>query len=345
LVDDDEHARSGELPLRVFVTGATGYIGRALVRELVEAGHTVLGLTHRREGLDELDLSGVEGVLGDLREPDRYRAEAVASDVIIHLALDPSDRASTDRVAVETLIWAAQRRDEAARDGVPSGLIYTSGCFVLGDTGGTPADEHAPLRPPEIVAFRPTHERMVLAASSDDVAAAVIRPGMVFGGMLGLFAGFFETSVDQGAAAFVGEGRNRWSPVYVGDVARLYRVVAELRAGGIYHAVDGTAVPVATLAAAASEAAGAGGRTRSIPLEEARRTMGGNADALAMDQVLTAQRARDLGWKPEHLPFTESAGELFLEWRGAQEGDGEKGKEGNAGTHVQGPPGAAPPAP
>lgn len=341
-MSDDEHASSGELPLRVFVTGGTGYIGRVVVQELVAAGHEVLGLTHRRDGLDELELLGAVGVLGDLQEPDSYRGEAVASQVIIHLALDPSNRAGADRLAVETLSWAAQRRDETDRDGVPSGLIYTSGCFVLGDTGGTPADEHAALKPPEIVAFRPEHERLILAANSDDVAASVIRPGMVFGGTKGAFGGFFATAVEEGAAAFVGEGRNRWSPVYVGDVARLYRLVAELRAGGVYHAVDGTAAPVATLAAAASEAAGCAGRIRSIPLEEARTTMGANADALTMDQVLTGERARDLGWTPEHPPFTASAGAAFLEWRGNQPSHDPAAGDGSAAGQGSGP---APPTP
>lgn len=307
-------ADDGTRSLNVFVTGGTGYIGRSVVRQLVDAGHKVSGLTHRREGLDELRALGATAVPGDVRSPDGWRTEASQADVLIHLAeVAGADRAAADRAAVETMLWAVHR-EESPRGSVPRVVIYTSGCFVLGPAGAEPADESAPLQPPELVAFRPANEQLVLRSSSDDVATAVIRPGMVFGGGQGLIGDFFATAVDEGAARYVGDGANRWSPIYREDVARLYRLVSELRAGGIFHAVDGTATPVSVLARSASTAAGRAGRTHAVPLAEARRSMGALADALVMDQALVSARTRELGWQPEQAPFTESAASLFHEW-------------------------------
>lgn len=306
-------------PLRVFVTGATGYLGSAVVREFARAGHEVTGMTRWAENtLDVKDL-GARAVVGDVKSSDTFRRVAAKHDVLIHLASEASaDAQVADKGAIEALLWAAKQY-EREKEEPPRIVIYTSGVFVLGDTGDTPADETASTDyPAEVVAWRPAHEKRVLDAASEDVATAVIRPGIVYGGGKGLISAFFESAVLEGAARFVGDGTNRWSPVHVGDVARLYRMVAEERAGGIFHCTEERAVPVAELARAASAAAGRGGKVHAVPLEEARATMGPFADALALDQVVVSPRAKELGWAPEHPPFMESAGEVFREWEEAR---------------------------
>lgn len=309
----------GDRKLRVFVTGATGYIGRAVVREFVDAGHKVAGLTRWAENTLRLARLGARAVVGDVRDPATYRKLATGYDALVHLAAESSDDTATaDRAAIDTLLWAAARgaEERRAKDPPPPIVIYTSGCFVLGETGAEPADEDASTDgAPEAVAWRPANERRVLDADGDAVATAVIRPGMVYGGHGGLIGELFRSAVEDGAAAYVGDGRNRWSPVYRGDLARLYRLVAERAARGIYHCTADGAVPVVDLARAAAEAAGRGGETRSIPLEEARASMGVMADALVMDQVVASPRARALGWRHEHPAFTASAADLYREWR------------------------------
>ena len=112
----------------------------------------------------------------------------------------------------------------------------------------------------------------------------------------------------------MGDGENRWPLVHREDVGRLYRWVAESRGRGIFHAVDGTALRVRDIAAAASRAAGRSGDTRGVPLSEARRMLGGFADALCLDQELTARRSRALGWTARHPPFPAAAEAAFHEW-------------------------------
>lgn len=295
--------------MKAFVTGASGYLGGAIVRALAEAGHEVAGLTRLAEKASYLEALGARPVLGDLRDAGSYGDAAASADVLVHVALEGSDmRGAVDRMAVETLL-------AAAREGRPRQLIYTSGCFVLGDTGDDPAHEDASTAgAPDYAAWRVPHERLVLAAGRPELTTAVIRPGMVYGGRDGAFARFFATAEADGAAEFVGDGANRWSPVHRSDVGRLYALVAESVASGIFHCAEGAA-RVGDLAVAASRAAGAGGATRRLRLERARRTMGGLADALTMDQVMGCRRSEGLGWAPAHPPFRESAASVFREFR------------------------------
>ncbi|MFO7894931.1 MAG: NAD(P)H-binding protein [Longimicrobiales bacterium] len=296
--------------MRVFVTGATGYIGSAVVRELVEAEHQVTGLTRLAEKASNLREMGVEPVVGDLRDVESYRHALTAADALVHLAAEHSDaQVVVDRAAVDAML-------EATAGGAARIVVYTSGCFVLGETGDEPAHEDASVEDaPDLVGWRPEHEERVLDASGEGLATSVIRPGMVYGGKDGTFASFFATAERDGAAEFVGDGANRWSPVYRGDVARLYRMVVEDDGRGIFHCAE-PAERVGELAMAASRAAGAGGATERVRVEAARKEMGAFADALTMDQVVGCRRAHDFGWEPEHPPFIDSAGSVYREWKG-----------------------------
>lgn len=297
--------------MRVFLTGGTGFIGSAVVRALVEGGHGVTALNRSAEKAPGLRELGAVPLEGDMAEPSGYGDAASEHDALVHCAFQyRAGTVEADRVAVDTLLAAAR-----ASPSVTS-VIYTSGCWVLGDTGGEPADEGAAVdEPAEVVTWRPAHERVVLDAGRDGLATAVIRPGMVYGGHGALTGKLFQSAVEEGAAAHVGDGGNHWSLVYRADLARLYRRVIEQRAGGVFHAVDGSPVKVREAARAASEAAGAGGATRSIPLAEARERLGPVADALCLDQELMARRSRELGWSPRQPSFPASAALAFREWR------------------------------
>lgn len=295
--------------MRVFVTGATGYIGSAVARELADAGHDVAGLTRMAEKSSYLEGLGARAVLGDIRDVDSYRGEAAAADALVHIAAEDSPAGpDVDLMALEALLRAAE-------DGKATRLVYTSGCFVLGETEEPAAEDASTDNAPPLVAWRPPRERRVIEAASPALATAVIRPGMVYGGKNGMFATYFVTAERNDAASFIGDGANHWSPVYLGDVARLYRLVLEERARGIFHCAEGAEL-VGNLAVAASRAAGAGGATHRIRLEEAREEYGPFADALVMDQVMICPRSRELGWEPEHPPFVESADAVYAEWKG-----------------------------
>src|SRR5688572_5880080 len=315
--------------MRVFMTGASGYIGSAVARELVRAGHEVTGLHHSGEREDVVLAAGATPIRGDIADPATYAEVAAGHDVLIHLAADYDDMVASDTAAVDTLIEAA--RSHMIRD---AHLIYTSGCWVLGDTGGTSADEDYPAdHPAEIVAWRPAHEERVLGMPGEgsDLTATVIRPGVVYGGVAGLVTPVFASAAEEGAARFVGDGENHWSMVHRNDLATLYLRVVEERASGIFHGVAGSPIRVIEVARAASEAAGAGGETRSVPLEEARRSAGQVVDALLMDQTLVTHRAEEVGWSPAYPSFVAGVGAAWREYRLA-EGEAARGsaRAGNA---------------
>jgi nucleoside-diphosphate-sugar epimerase len=140
----------------------------------------------------------------------------------------------------------------------------------------------------------------VLEGAKRGIRSVVIRPAIVYGRGGGIPAGFIESARKEGAARYVGTGKNRWPLVHVDDLADLYLLALEkAQPGTLLLGVTGPSRPVSEIAAAASRGAGAGGRTVATPLEEARKKMGAYADALALDQQASGQRARDLlGWNP-----------------------------------------------
>jgi nucleoside-diphosphate-sugar epimerase len=177
-----------------------------------------------------------------------------------------ADAGQVDRAAVEAMVGALAQFNRP--------FIYTSGCWVLGNTGYKIADEDTPLAPTPLVAWRPANERLVLEAAGHGVQGIVLRPAMVYGRGGGLVTSFVQSAREHGAARVIGDGQNRWTFVHVDDLAALYVL-------------------------AASRAAGANGEVEMVPIEEARKTMGPFADALALDQQISGGRAqRVLNWQP-----------------------------------------------
>jgi nucleoside-diphosphate-sugar epimerase len=300
--------------MRIFVTGASGYIGHAVAGELAAAGHEVTGLVRGDARAEMVRRLGARAVIGDIADAASYHDHAAEHEVLIHTAFDYAGPVAADRTAVETLL-------AAARAGRARSVIYTSGVWVLGATGDTPAFEGSPTdHPAPLVAWRTGHERLVLEAGTHQMATAVIRPGLVYGGRGGLLGSYFESAEKEGAARYVGDGSNRVPLIHIEDLARFYARVVERHGHGLFHAVDGNAVPLVEVARSASEAAGRGGATRAVPLEEARRTLGPFADALALDQVIESRRTVELGWRTEHPNFLGEAAKVYQEWKAANAG-------------------------
>ncbi len=295
--------------MRVFITGATGYVGSAVVQAFVSHGHQVTSLSRSPEKDAMLKAASAEPLRGTLGDLPRLGRAVAGHDALVHCAIDYALGPSSDKAAIEALLGAGRS------GGAPRIVVYTSGVWVLGEAKEPVGEDGSTANPAQAVAWRPAHERLVLDAAKGPLVTAVIRPGIVWGEKRGLFASFLQSATKEGAAAHVGPGENRWPPIHRGDLAELYRLVVEKRAGAIYHGVDGSATKVKDIARAASGAAGAKGATRSIPLEEARKTLGPMADALAMDQVVIGPRAAALGWKPARPRFPEAAQVAFQEWK------------------------------
>jgi nucleoside-diphosphate-sugar epimerase len=295
--------------MRIFVTGGSGYVGSAVVDELVRAGHAVTGLARSPAAAERLEELGARPVEGELGHPHAWAPAAAGSDAVVHLAQDggAADRRAADRAVLHALVRAA---GPALRT-----FVYTSNAFILGDQGpGLLGEDDALPGEPSWGAWRLDAERDVLAAATPSLATAVIRPGQVYGGDGGTLPLIWESAADQGAAMQVGDGANRWSMVERGDLARLYRRVVETAARGVFHGVDGAPLTVAELTRLASQAAGADGRTQVVPLDDARRDWGGFADMLALDVGVVPVRARALGWEPAWPSFAAAAGPAFREW-------------------------------
>ena len=301
--------------MKIFVTGATGHVGGAVARRLASAGHRVSGLLRSAGKRERLEDGGIEPVYGDMTIPASYRPAAREHDALVHCAFrDEGDRVGADRTTVDALLDAARLGER------PRMVLYTSGCWVLGDTGPDAADEDAPVdEPAEIVGWRPRHEEIVLEADGEaGLSTAVVRPGLVYGGAGSLTGRLFATAAEGGAAEVPCDGEQHWSFVHREDLAELYLRILEEEASGVFHGVDGVPVPAREAARAASEAAGAGGRVRTVELGEAREELGAVADALCLDQRLVARRSSGLGWGPERPCFPEAVDEAHEEWRAAR---------------------------
>jgi nucleoside-diphosphate-sugar epimerase len=282
--------------MKIFVTGATGYIGSVVAERLRDFGHQVLGLARSDASARTLESAGAEVARGDLRNTGAIARAARESDAAIHLAMEYSgETAKLDRGAVETIL------EEYRLTGRP--FLYTSGIWVLGDTGGAEADEETPLRPAPLVAWRPAVEQLVLKTQGP--RGVVIRPAMVYGRNGGFVASFIQQAREQGAVRIVGSGGNRWPFVHVEDLADLYVLALNAAAGSLYFAAAGPSLAVKDVARAAAH----GVPLQSIPLEEARRAMGPVADALVLDQLISSRKAvRELGWSPKGKPVLEEIG-------------------------------------
>jgi len=296
--------------MRVFLTGASGYIGAAVLDAFARAGHQVTGLVRNSEKAAEVAARGGTPLMGDLHDPASYRQAAVWNDVFIHAGFDGARPAETDRRAIETLI-AAARAGRAIR---PSVLIYTSGIWVLGPTQH-PAAEDAPVNPAEIVAYRPAHEQMVLSAAGDGLRTLVVRPGIVYGGSRGIIGDLFRHAAD-GVIRIIGTGENRWPTVYDRDLAELYLLLARSEdASGVFHANDESDEPVNEIVEAIVAHIKPTPDVRRVPIEEAQARLGPYALALALDQVVRSPRAHALGWSPMLKSIAGNVARLLGEQR------------------------------
>jgi nucleoside-diphosphate-sugar epimerase len=279
--------------MRVFLTGATGYIGSAVAERLRAAGHELTGLARSDAAAARLTAAGIRSVRGDFSDPASVGAAARAADGVISMATTYD--AAIDGPAIDAILDALAGSDKP--------FIYTSGIWSHGDTGGAVVDETTPPRPAALVAWRQAVEDRVREGARRGIRSIVIRPAIVYGRGGGIPASFVESARKEGAARYVGTGENRWPFVHVDDLADLYLLALERApAGSLLLGVAGPAHAVRDVAAAASRGAGAGGRTMAWPLEEARQKLGAYADALVLDQQASGRRAQELlGWRP-HRP-------------------------------------------
>ena len=283
--------------MRVFLTGATGFIGSALVPELVGAGHQVLGLTRSESGAQALAAAGAEAHRGDLGDLDSLRRGAAMADGVIHCAFshDFSSAASfaqsceLDRRVIGALGDALAGSDRP--------LLITSGTGLGGGVPGQPATEDRFDRGHPNP--RKASEEAGMAVAERGVKVSVVRLPQVHDTVKqGLITPLILVAREKGVSAYVGEGRNRWPAAHVGDVARLYRLALEMReAGSRYHAVAEEGVAARDIA----EVIGRGLKVPAVSLspEEAPAHFGWLGMFVGLDMpASSAWTQARLGWHP-----------------------------------------------
>jgi nucleoside-diphosphate-sugar epimerase len=299
--------------MRVFLTGATGYIGSAVLDALLRGGHRVTALVRDPEKAARLSARGVTTLVGELGAPKTYLHALAGVDAVVHTAFESSPRGvDKDREALETLLGSLSSADVANEK--RRVFVYTSGVWILGNTS-KPADEEAPVDPAPHVAWRPAHEQRVLDAGSNGLRSVVVRPGIVYGGSRGIVSDILKDALN-GMMRVIGSGKNRWPTVYARDLGDLYvRLLEAEDASGIYHANDETDERVNDIVEAIANHLTQRPEIRHMPLPEARRKLGTYADALALDQRVRSPRARALGWSPTLSSITANVPRLFEEFR------------------------------
>jgi nucleoside-diphosphate-sugar epimerase len=285
--------------MRVFLTGATGFIGSAIVTELTNAGHQVLGLTRSDAGAQSLIAAGADVHRGNLEDPDTLRSGAAQADGVIHCAFDHSAFGSDFSKFVE-VCEQDKRAIEALGDalrGSDRPLVITSGTGMGIAAPGQPATEdHFDANHPT-----PRKASEVAAATVADrgVNVSVVRLPQVHNTVKqGLITYAVQVAREKGASAYIGEGRNRWAAAHVRDVARLYRLALEKReTGSRYHAVAEEGVAMREIA----EVIGQGLKVPvvSIAQDKAQAHFGWLAIFAGFDMpASSAQTRQRLGWNP-----------------------------------------------
>jgi nucleoside-diphosphate-sugar epimerase len=284
--------------MRVFVTGVSGFIGSAVVPELLRAGHQVVGLARSDASADALVAAGAQAHRGDLNDLERLRAAAAAADGVIHLAFihdfdNYGPAAQTDRRAIETIGETLAGSDRP--------LVVASGLF--GFPPGSPATEDDTVDPNSPRAS----EVATLSVASRGVRASVLRlPPSVHGdGDHGFVPHLIGIAREKGVSAYPGDGSNRWPAVHRLDAAHLFRLALEAApAGARLHAVGDGGIPVRDIA-------GVIGRqlklpVTSVPLESAADHFGWLGGLFSLDAPATSTVTRELlGWRPTKVGLVE----------------------------------------
>jgi len=306
--------------MRIFLTGATGYVGGAVLDALLRGGHAVTALVRNNEKAARIAEKGAHPVIGDLADAESYRAAAEAQDGYVHAAYDSrgAHGATVDRTALDVIIAAAKRPRTAGGTGpFTRFIIYTSGIWILGRSP-EPLDESAPVNPAPPMSWRAEHEALVLNAATEHLRTIAVRPGMVYGGGSGTIGEIFKAA-SNGLVRVVGDGNNHWPLVYERDLADLYaRLASHNDARGVFHANDEGDERVNDIVGAIAPYVAVRPDVRHVPIEEARAKMGAFADALSLDQVARSPRARAIGWAPTLHSVSGNAARLLEEWRNAR---------------------------
>ncbi|WP_157425151.1 NAD-dependent epimerase/dehydratase family protein [Agromyces lapidis] len=275
--------------MRILLTGGTGYIGSAVLEELVEHGHEVVAVVRSERAAEAVAARGATAAIGDATDAAWLAPLLADADGAVHAAAPASDAAAFDAAIVDAVLGAF--------GGTARRYVHTGGIWAYG--AGDALDDDGRPDAPALVAWRVPIEERLLESS---VSATIIAPGVVYGDDRGLVQLVTEAPRDaEGRILLLGDGEQHWTWVHVDDLARLYRLALEHdRALGRIIGSDGSPTTVRTVAEAVV-AQGAAAGVVAEGADASRSRLGPEfADALLLDQQADGAKARGLGWRPAH---------------------------------------------
>jgi len=289
--------------MKVFVTGATGYIGGSVATRLLEKGHAVIGLARSDEAAAALKKRGIEPLPGDINAYTPFVEVVKRVDAVINAA-------NSDNAFVVHALLTGLR-------GTGQALIQTSGSSVVGKYDNGEAsddtfDEDTPFTPQPEKAARVAIDHAVLAAAKENVRAIVIRPTLIYGRGIGVpstsvqLPKLIDVARKHGVPRHVGRGLNIWGHVHIEDVAALYLLALEkASAGSLFYAENGEA-SFKSVTQSLGRMLGMGDKTQDWPIGEAVEGMGPGAYlSFGSNSRVRGKRSRALGWQPKGRALTD----------------------------------------
>ncbi len=282
--------------MKVFVFGASGYIGSAVCAELRAHGHNVVAQTTRSEAASELEGAGYSAVVGTMEQPDSWLDAAMECAAVIQLAdsFGP-DAEQVERKMLNALETALEEAGKTMR------IIYTGGCWLFGNTGDNVAAEGDELVPLKAFEYCVRHRQKLL--DSDRFEAMTIHPAMVWDKNGGVLSEMIEAARSGKPVRVVKSPDTRWPMVHRDDTANLYRLVLEKgNPGAEYHAAAGGAVTVGELATAVGRRLAFRPQFDIVSEDDIAKERGNWARGYGLDQQMSARATmQELGWRPRYV--------------------------------------------
>jgi len=285
--------------MRIFVTGASGYIGGSVAAALTSAGHSVRGLVRSPERAAAVQQRGIEPVIGTLADAPLLAQQAREADAVINTAN------SDDRGAVEAMLPALVGSGKA--------FVHTSGSSIVGDMAAGERGEKiyqddTPVEPLPGKAARVAIDRLILDSARNGVRSVIVCPTMIYGRGHGVHAESVQVprlialARKHGAGRHVGRGENIWSNVHIDDLVPLYLLALEKAPAGSFFYAENGENSYREIAAAISRMLGFGGRTEPMTLKDAVAEFGETAAQFSYgsnSRVRAVRARRELGWAPK----------------------------------------------
>ena len=283
--------------MHIFLTGATGSIGSAVLTQAIAAGHTVTALTRSDTAAGEVTRAGATALPGDLSEPEAWISQAVASDAFIHLA----NSFDTQMAEKEPRLIAALKAHAAQRPS-PFRFLYTGGCWLYGETRNAVATEQSPMRP--IASFAWAARAITSLQDTPQLSTAILHPGMVYHEGGGTFARMLTALRAKRPAPIWGDVHIRWPLIHRDDAAAAYLALAQDNALGPFNIVAEQGIAIGEIARVLHAQAGVKTAPAVLPRKYALMRHGPVAEGPMLDQQMSSTRSAEIAWQPRHTDFS-----------------------------------------